>query len=250
MTKPLHAGWAAHNGVVAADLAARGLTADARTLEGENGFLRAMSGAAEFDPGVAVRGLGAPWEIVDPGIGVKLYPCCYATHRAVDAALEVRGEGGAIDDIEVVVSPGTLTPLINRLPDTGLEGKFSMEYVVAASVQDGRVNLSTFSDGAVARADVRALMGRVRVRDDGEPMQFPIGGVADVTIHANGQSRSARVEAPRGDPTNPLSWDDLAAKFRDCAGLALPPDRVERFRAMVENLDKLPDVRELMAAAG
>jgi 2-methylcitrate dehydratase PrpD len=248
MTKPLHAGWAAHNGVVAADLAGRGLTADARTLEGENGFLRAMSGGAEIDPTAAVRDLGRPWEIVDPGIGVKLYPCCYATHRAIDAALEVRGDGAAIDDIEVVVSPGTLTPLVNRLPETGLEGKFSMEYVVVASLQDGRVNLSTFSDDAVARPDVRALMNRVRVRDDGEPMQFPIGGVADVTVRANGQSRNARVEAPRGDPTNPLTWDELAAKFRDCAGLALSTDRVERLLAAVERLDELPDVNELAAA--
>ena len=90
MTKPLHAGWAAHNGIVAAALAQRGITADAAALEGQSGFFRAMSGGAEYDPTAAVRDLGEPWEIVDPGVGVKLYPCCYATHRAVDAALAIK----------------------------------------------------------------------------------------------------------------------------------------------------------------
>ena len=90
MTKPLHAGWAARNGVIAAQLAQRGFSADAEALEGENGFLRAASGGAEYDPLAAVRSLGESWEIVSPGIGVKLYPCCYATHRAIDSALEAR----------------------------------------------------------------------------------------------------------------------------------------------------------------
>ena len=88
MTKPLHAGWAARNGVIAATLADRGFTADSAAIEGESGLLHAASGGARLNSR-ALASLGDPWEIVSPGIGVKLYPCCYATHRAIDAALEI-----------------------------------------------------------------------------------------------------------------------------------------------------------------
>ncbi len=249
MTKPLHAGWAAHNGVVAATLAHRGITADAAALEGESGFLRAMSGGAEFDPTAAVRDLGEPWEIVDPGIGVKLYPCCYATHRAIDAALEIRDsvtENSDPQRVEVTVTPGTLAPLIARLPDTGLEAKFSMEYCIAAALTDGRIILESFRDGAVQRDDIRSLMPRIRVNEGGESMQFPIGGVAEVvTQGADSTEHRSRVATPRGDPRNPLTWEQLATKFRDCAGLVTQNDKLEGILRAVESLEEMPDVHEL-----
>ena len=106
----------------------------------------------------AVRSLGESWEIVSPGIGVKLYPCCYATHRAIDAALEVRnGIDGRLGDIEgvfVSVSPGTPMPLRTTLPKTGLEGKFSMEYCIASALIDGGLTL--------ARSQTRPWRGRRR----------------------------------------------------------------------------------------
>jgi len=252
MTKPLHAGWSAHNGVVAATLASRGLTADARALEGDNGFLRAMSGGAEVDPTAAVRDLGDPWEIVDPGIGVKLYPCCYATHRAVDAAIEARQNGisgNDIERVEITVTPGTLQPLIRRLPETGLEAKFSMEYCVSAALVDGHVGLDSFQDETVQRYDLRAVMANVHVAEGGEPMQFPIGGVAEVTIRTrDGSQPSTLVHTPRGDPRNPLSWDQLADKFRDCAGLVVPAEKVQRALGVVEQLEELSDICELTRA--
>jgi 2-methylcitrate dehydratase PrpD len=249
MTKPLHAGWAARNGVVAAALAARGFTADAQALEGSGGFLRAASGGAEPDFGAVVSGLGEAWEIVSPGIGVKLYPCCYATHRAIDAALEVRSDAAGVDAsrVEVIVSPGTLIPLIGRRPETGLEGKFSLEYCVAAALLDGGVGLKAFSDEAVRRPEVSALMERIEVREEGPQMNFPIEGIAEVRLATPDGRLSARVEAPRGDPQRPLSWDELAAKFRECAGVALAPERVVAAAAAIEGLDELGDVRKLTA---
>jgi len=253
MTKPLHTGWAARNGVVAAVLAAGGLTADARALEGENGFLRAMSGGAEIDAAAAVRDLGEPWEIISPGIAVKLYPCCYATHRAIDAAVAIRGASGAAiadaERVEVVVTPGTLSPLIRRLPETGLEAKFSMQYCVAAALIDGDVCFGTFGEAAVARAEVRRLMACVEVSEAGPQGQFPIAGSATVTLYtADAVKHSRTVETPRGDPRNPLTWEQLVAKFRDCAGLALPEERIERAVVLIERLDELRDVRETTAA--
>ena len=144
MTKPLHAGWAARSGVVAAQLAARGFSADAEALEGPGGFLRAMSGGAEPDL-APFDALGEPFEIVSPGVGVKLYPCCYATHRAIDAVLELRAEHGIapanVAEVRVEVNRGGLLPLRVEPPATGLEGKFSLEYCLAAALLDGGVGL-------------------------------------------------------------------------------------------------------------
>jgi len=249
MTKPLHAGWAARNGIVAATLAGRGLTADAEALEGPGGFLRAASGAAEFDA-ASLGHLGDPWEIVSPGIGVKLYPCCYFTHSAIDAALLLRpsieDRLDAVERVGVSVSPGTTMVLRKTLPNTGLESKFSMEYCVAAALTDGAVTLGTFTDDAVAQPQVTALMTRVKVMEDRPPASVSIGGTAVVRAQLDGQTiESPTVEIPRGDPRNPLSWDELCAKFRDCAATVLSADEIEAVIRLIDNLDDIQDAGEL-----
>jgi len=253
MTKPLHAGWAARNGVVAAQLAQRGFSADAEALEGENGFLRAAAGGAEVDPQAAVRSLGETWEVVSPGIGVKLYPCCYATHRAIDAALAMRDAiDGRLDDVDgvsVSVSPGTPMPLRTSLPTTGLEGKFSMEYCIASALLAGYISLGTFTDKAVAHPEAQRLMTLVTMTEDGPSHEFPIGGTAVVSAHyRNGETtQSPLVTQPRGDPQNPLSWGDLCEKFRDCAGLALETRQAEDAIGVIESIENLSDIRDLIS---
>ncbi|HET8944151.1 MAG TPA: MmgE/PrpD family protein [Dehalococcoidia bacterium] len=249
MTKPLHAGWAARNGVLAADLASRGFDASADALEGPSGFLRAMSGGADIDMEAAVRGLGDPWEVVKPGIGIKLYPCCYATHRAIDAALEVRRLAGfntqRIEAVEVHLSQGTLLPLVARMPQTGLEAKFSMGYCVAVALVHGAPGRSAFTDEAVARTSVRALAQRVRAMEDGPDMAYPIEGSARIVVTAGGASFEATVERPRGDPKNPLTWEELAGKFRDCAAFVLGAERIEEVIALCYRIHDLPNISEL-----
>jgi 2-methylcitrate dehydratase PrpD len=250
MTKPLHAGWAAHSGVLAAGLAARGFEADATALEGPSGFLRAMSGGAEVDAEAAVRDLGEPWEVIEPGIGVKLYPCCYATHRAIDASLEVRGrrgfDPGTVDGVDLHLSKGTLLPLIGRLPETGLEAKFSMEFCVAAALLHGAPGLSGFTDQAAARGDVRTLACRVTCVEDGPEMAYPIEGWARIVVTTDGGSFEAEVDAPRGDPRNPLTWDELCGKFRDCAAPVLGRDRTDFALGMFTGLEALSDIGDLV----
>lgn len=253
MTKPLHAGWAARSGVVAATLAQRGFTADPQALEGPGGFLRAASGDADIDAKAAVDALGDPWEIVSPGVGVKLYPCCYATHRALDAALELRRahviEPARIQRVEAQVSGGTLLPLLRERPSTGLQGKFSLEYCLAAAFLDGQVTLATFTDEAVRRAEAQGLLSRVVLVEDQREMTFPIGGFAEVRVTTtDGNEYALRVDIPKGDPHRPLSWVELAAKFRDCTEAVLEPEVIERVTAAVEGLEELRDVSGLMAA--
>ena len=252
MTKPLHAGWAAHNGVIAATLADRGFTADSAALEGESGLLRAASGGARLNARALAR-LGDQWEIVSPGIGVKLYPCCYATHRAIDAALEIVASDGPhdsnIESVEVTVSRGTLMPLRKPLPATGLEGKFSMEYCIAAALADGRVGLATFTDEAVRRTELRKLMKRVAVREERRAAAFPIGGRAVVSVDTSGRVNHTRiVETPKGDPQNPLTWNELCDKFRDCAGAVLPGPAIEDAIETVAALDDIENLGRLISA--
>ena len=254
MTKPLHAGWAARNGVIAATLAGGGFTADAEALEGPGGFLRAASGAAESDPAPLNR-LGDPWEIVSPGIGVKLYPCCYFTHTAIDAALQLRPSIGpdleAIESIGVSLSPGTTMVLRKTLPRTGLEGKFSMEYCVAAALAGGAVALATFSDEAVARPDVTQLMSRVTVTEDRPPANVSVGGTAVVRVQLRDRTiESPAVEIPRGDPRNPLVWDQLCEKFRDCARDVIPQPDIRQLVELIARLDALTSVREITDTLG
>jgi len=253
MTKPLHAGWAAHNGVIAASLALRGFTADNEALEAPDGWLHAASGGVPVDTSPLER-LGNPWEILSPGIDVKLYPCCYFTHVSIDAALEISAhvaqQAAVIEGVRVSVSPGTMMVLRREPPQTGLEGKFSLEYCVAAALADGDVSLATFEDSAVARPEVCAIMHLVGVTEDAPPASAPLGGSSVVeVVFAHGEPiRSHRVDIPRGAPKNPLSWSQLAEKFRDCATPVLSASRTESVIKLTQNLDDLADVRELVAA--
>ena len=142
MVKPLHAGLAARNGVLAALLAQAGMTASERALDGPQGFLHAMdSEGAALDE--AIADLGARWEILDTGITVKLYPSCAGTHPSLDAILDLRRrEGFGADEVERIdVDVDAIVPtiLIYERPATGLEGKFSLPFCAAAAVVFGRV---------------------------------------------------------------------------------------------------------------
>jgi len=250
MTKPLHAGLAARSGVEAALLAEAGFTASADAIGGESGFLAAFLAQP---PGEDLRldNLGDPFEIVSPGLAQKLYPCCYATHRAVDAALELASEidPGQIESVDVAVSRGTSMPLITgRLPDTGLEGKFSLQYCVAAAFAQGQLGMLSFTDAAVKRPEVVALAKRVAVREDQQPVGNPLDSWAEVTVRLHdGQTMARRVDVPKGDPRRPLTWDEIRSKFQDCASLVLQPEEAAEVVEACAKLEDLQSASELTA---
>ncbi|MDV6212750.1 MmgE/PrpD family protein [Rhodococcus erythropolis] len=233
MTKPLHAGIAASNGLLAAQLASRGLTSDTDVIDGHLGFLR-------------LHGADAP--LVDlstistdhPALNVKLFPCCYYAHRAAEAALE-SSTGTAIADIvgvEVVVQPGGLAPLIHHRPQDGVQAKFSMEYVVAAALIDRRIERSTFEDDRVRLSDVQRLLERVSLRESPTP---PVGPVhpgeafAVVTVRrGDGTSTVVRVDRPVGHALRPLTDEQLRHKFDDCTASADPEATHEAYQALRE----------------
>jgi 2-methylcitrate dehydratase PrpD len=262
MTKPFHPGHAARCGVLAARLARKGMTGDTAILEAPLGYFAILSyGEARLD-GVAET-LGRPYDIVSPGMNVKRYPCCYATHRAADGVLalvrehELRAED--IEAADVVVPPGGLAAVTRDRPRTGLEGKFSLPYVVAAALLDGRVALETFTDDMVARPEAQALLRRVHpIEDPAIPVEFNAIEEGYVVVRIRrGMSSTAdsgqrllerRVDYPRGAPQNPLSRNELHDKFRDCAGQVLPREQTERALALFNTVERLPHLDELVEA--
>jgi 2-methylcitrate dehydratase PrpD len=170
MTKPLHAGLVARDAVLAAELAAGGFTADPHQLEGPLGYFAQYG----VDPQVfeVQAALEQPRVLLEHGLNVKKYPCCYGTHRMADAALTLRERGlraGDVRSIAISVELDGLGAIIHHQPATGLQGKFSGEYVVAACLLDGAVRLSTFTDDAVARDEAQSLLRRVSIRESAQP---------------------------------------------------------------------------------
>ena len=225
MTKPLHAGLAAERGILAAQLARRGFTADPDQLDGPMGFLALYGEGAPRPAGDVTAGNNADAGAGPPaGLNVKLHPCCYATHTAIGAALELRPSLSGDDEItaiEVVARPGGLAPLIHHRPADGLQAKFSLEYAVAAALLDGDVTLASFDEARVRRADVQQLLRRVAVRtaetppSGPSPWQGAFPAVVTVAL-AGGASATARVDTPAGHAARPVSEQQLRAKFADC----------------------------------
>ena len=162
MTKPYHAGAACRAGVNAAKLVQAGFTASSDALEGRFGFMRAFSGGSGYDPARAAESLGSRCFMVESGIEIKKYPCCGSAHLALDATSQIlRRESFSSDDIDridVLVDFDPPRSLIHSRPTGGLEGKFSMQYCLAAEIIDGQIGLATFTDEQVMRTEAQDLI--------------------------------------------------------------------------------------------
>lgn len=224
MTKPLHAGLAARNGVLAARLAQRGFTAAPAAFEGTYGFLEVYGDGARDER--CWTTLGEEWEVLRPyGLALKPYPSCGATHCAIEAALTVRARlgGETVRRVRVGVNEHAQQILIYHDPVAPLEGKFCMEYCVAAALVTGAVNLDTFSPAALALPEVRALLPQVEVETDDEVRgNTEFGSLVEVETESGLRIREL-VPLAKGKPDRWLATADLRAKFLDCATRVLDP---------------------------
>jgi 2-methylcitrate dehydratase PrpD len=250
--KPLHAGLAARNGILAALLARNGMRASDRAMDGAQGFLAAMdSEQPALD--LAVADLGRRWEILGTGITVKLYPSCAATHPALDAILEMRRrERFAPDDverIEVEVDAIVPTVLIHDRPSTGLEAKFSLPFCAAAAAAFGRVGIDTFEPSRLCDASIVRLMPRVTMKVD-PAIQGSAAALtqARVTIGLRGgRTLQQRVSGAKGYPEHPATDEELGEKFLTCARRTLPEAAAVRALGMLRRIDDVQDARALTA---
>lgn len=225
MTKPLHLGLISRDAVIAADLAGAGFTADESAIEAPLGFYAMFNANANQDAALAV--LNGDWALIRQGLNVKKYPCCFNTHRTADAILgliereDLKAE--EVRSVLVTLEPGGFDPLIRHRPVTGLEGKFSAEYVIAAALLDRRVDLASFTDEMVQRPEAQDLVRRIDWATSPTP---PTGrpeweyAYSSLQVSTTQRDFEARTDFPRGDHRLPLTADELSAKFLDCAKFA------------------------------
>ena len=227
MTKPFHAGNSARAGIVAARLAANGMTASAQALEHERGFLSAVSQHGEFDATRPVKA-GMEWRIGIEGVSVKKYPTCYCTHRAIDAMLDlVRSQDlrpADVEEIEVLIGKTQKAILHSDAPTTGLEAKFSIQFAMACALAECKVTLAELVDPVVQRGDLQALMKRVKVTlltdyDTVMPQYSPWDQVK-VRLKSGKVVESERVARASGHIARPLGEEELFAKFASCLDFA------------------------------
>lgn len=250
MTKPLHAGRAAENGILAVDLAARGYTSGHDALEATWGFFRVFGGG--FDPDRL--NLGSPWTLLDPGVSVKMFPCGSLSHPSLAALLElVRTHDltpGDIDRITFRAGRNILNPLRYLDPRNAFEAKFSVPFLLASAVIRRRVGIAEFTDDFVRSPEVVDMMRRVSVEFDPEidaRGYDRMRSAMDVRLK-DGTEFPIEADVYPGGPERPLSREELRRKFRDCAAQALPSDRVEEVLALVERVDEAPRTADLAAA--
>ena len=254
--KRVHCGWAAHAGITASELAARGLTGPPTVFEGRFGFLRAYLDDSA-DVGALTRGLGEEWELARTFF--KPYPANHFTHAGIDAAISLREEGLDIEEVEEI-ELGVATAVLRTIaqpeeekarPETGYAAQFSGPFTVATALAGGGglgVSLDDFTDEAVKDPVKLDLASRVRCVADAEcdrifPNQFP--AVLRVRLKS-GEAREARISHNRGGPENPLSDEELEVKFRANAGTALPAERVEELRSALEALGEADTVGDVV----
>jgi 2-methylcitrate dehydratase PrpD len=261
MAGAMAAGNACRNGVIAALMAQAGITANPDVIEAKNGFYDTLVGAGHYDAERMAESLGHPFYIESPGIGLKKYPSCYHTHRALDGVFQLLGEHrlshSEVAEIDVGTSERAMRVLAFSEPETPYQAKYSMPHCIAAALVDHQVTLDTFTSDKMKDPGIVAAKKKVHLSFPDLPI-WP--GLADVgpdtefvgnpvTIRTtDGRSYNARVDIPRGDPALPLSDDELLAKYRDCGRSQLRADEIERSVELVLGLERVADIGTLIAA--
>jgi 2-methylcitrate dehydratase PrpD len=250
MTKPFQAGHAAEGGVLASDLAERGWTAAENILEAPVGFFRAAGGG--FDVNAIYGKLGAPWTFHSPGVSIKPFPSGSLTHPGMTEMLRLIREHDVkpdqVESLEVGTNSYMPTALIHHHPVNALEGKFSMEFCMAALLLYRKAGLTIFLDDVVNRPEVQAMIRRVHFGVNAEAEAAGSNKMTTIlTLHLkDGRTIRGRADFGKGTPANPMSYEEVAEKFLDCAEFAKwPRAKATAIVAMVRKLETVPNIREL-----
>lgn len=259
LTKRMGPGFATYGGILAARLAQRGVRGATHSLEGVRGFFFQYHGS-HYSREILLDGLGA--EHASTELSLKPWPSCRGTHTAVDAALRCRLQDGSpldaaeIDAVTVFNGPGEYPLLADpveakRRPESTVAAQFSVPWVVAAALVDGRVSLEHFTQTALERSDLLAMTARVKtVEDPGlvNPAGGPGAARVEVTLR-DGTVITQEVRAAKGDPVNPMQSSEVRDKFFDCTRTAgMSADHGKRLLEAVEGLQTCADVRDVIRA--
>jgi 2-methylcitrate dehydratase PrpD len=248
MTKPLHSGRASENGVLAALRVAKGHTATDDIIEARRGFFRAYGGG---DLDQIEGALGSPWSILDPGISIKPYPSGSLTHPAVGATLQLVAESDVqpeqIEYIRVGVNSYTAMTLLHATPIDELQAKFSMQYGVAIAVLDRAAGLAQFTTERVEQPDAQAMLRQVRVEVDDRAEAAGFDQMYSVvSLHLkDGSVLERQASFAKGSPADPMTDQELLAKFEECVAVVDPEADAGALAAELLAIRDVADVRGL-----
>ena len=246
MVKSTHPGNAARMGAEAGMLAGAGFTASDQILEAPRGYAEALfNGNMDWD--IVTQGLGDPYRLVEPGFDIKRFPAQRGMQEPIEAVLKLREkyqlEAGMVEELTLLTSGRGHS---GSLPQTGLDGKFNVEYCAAAALLDGQVVIDSFTDQRRFAPDMEETLRKIQVQPDG-PQSGPVKATARLK---DGRTVSEECLQFTGCHGNPMSREQRMAKVWDCIGRVLSDGDGERMVALVEDLENVPDISALMAILG
>jgi 2-methylcitrate dehydratase PrpD len=252
MTKCTHCGMAAAMGLDAALLAARGFTANPDIIAAPHGYAQAFFGG-DYDADALIRS-DVALRIVDPGYATKMFPCQYATHFVITAALEARrriGDAASIRRVEITAPP--MAYVDRTHPSTGLEGKFSFQFTAACALLDGAVRIDSFSDEHCHRREVTEMLSKIHLAQSAEIPAALDRMWVEITVElAGGERIGTRCDRPRGAWGEPVPHDEYLGKACDCLNRVLHPKAVAEVLETADRFERLGsgDIRALMRTLG
>jgi len=250
-TKRFHAGWAAHSGMVAAQLARKGFRGPTSIIEGRDGFLHAYSNGA--DPSKVLEGLGSGFEILRTS--VKPHGCCRYMQPPIDAILKIVKENGLPAEKVEKVRVGILRAGAHLIaepseekysPQSVVDAQFSMPFGAAVAVLYRKAGLGEFHLSKIRSEEVNQMMKRVEcVADPDLEKTFPKQWCATAEISTkDGKRYFTKIEYCKGDPENPLSWDELIEKFHDLSHGLMSKNQRLKIIDQVRSLEMIRDLRK------
>jgi len=253
LTKRLGPGFAVRAGIVSALMAEKGVTGAHNVLEGEAGLYQ-LYFKGDYDAGILTAGLGQNFEGVN--VAFKPYPCCRGIHPAIDAALAIaRDHEVAPDDVEEIVLSVSephhyllCTPWeAKTAPRNPVDAQFSIPWGVATALTRKRVGLESFLESALKDQTILGITSKMRVEtDSGLEREKNVDPTRIRIKSRQGEVFERQVEEPLGSIANPMTYDDCAGKFRNCAGGKLPDRNIEAVIDLIGRLEKLEDIEELV----
>lgn len=256
-TKRFHPGWAGVGGITAATMAKHGFVAPARVYEGRFGLYRLfLQDNKHVDSERATRSLGETWETMN--VAVKPYPACHFVHAFADAALALRPKVASPEEIESIKAlvPAEVVKTVcepqasKKRPGNDYDAKFSVPYVIAASLVAGKFGLAQLEESALRDPRILALAGKVSYEVDPKS-GFPQHYSGEVVVRMkDGLELRHREQVNRGAADRPLTNEEVVAKFMENAAFAVPESRARAIRDAVLGLDAFPDLSRLETILG
>jgi 2-methylcitrate dehydratase PrpD len=246
MMKPFHAGMACRAGLVSARLAKSGFVGGENILEAKAGYFKVLGRKDDKDFENLHTLLGNPWSLQSPGVYFKPFACGGANHPAIYSILEVAKKYNVTADqvvsIDAKVPDMVMRECLHHHPQTALEGKFSQEFTVAIALLEGSVLLSQVTDEKVRAPETQSLIEKIKVVEHKATPSDPYS--LTVTLKT-GEKYVEEIGDVDEVLKRNLSEEEIIAKYRDCASLALAPNDVENSIRLVQNLEQLSDIKQL-----